>query len=409
MSGTVARAVSGGVEGGSWRQAAGSDGATRTIPEAVAKRVWIAAGGRCTFCNKNLLIDEVTGQQVMIGQLAHIAGWSDADGSPRGDSELPLRERNTAENLILMCHDQHKVIDDCSMWEVYDEDTLKRFKRRHEERMRLLTSMRDSQRSTVLRVVGAVGDIPVQLDRRSVALALLDRDIFPDYALLGYDAEVEVDLRRLGSPEDNPTYWTSAVTLLEREGERIRRLVESGDIHRLSILALARIPVLVALGGVIGEGMPVDLYPTRRAGREGFGWTEDVATADFDIRLIRDGSSTTDAAVAVSVSGHVDIDDVTSIVPQDVAVYEITVSSGALGPEVISSQESLDNFARTWRELLTTVDKGSIHNIQVFPAVPVTAAVTMGRLLMRGAHPGLRVFDLSHETRQYEFALEVRR
>jgi hypothetical protein len=46
--------------------------------------VWLAAGGRCTFCNKDLVKDDVTGQEVLIGQLAHIVGWSTAAGSPRG-------------------------------------------------------------------------------------------------------------------------------------------------------------------------------------------------------------------------------------------------------------------------------------------------------------------------------------
>src|SRR5262245_62080790 len=136
-------------ETGSWRKAIGPDAATRTIPEAVAKRVWIAAGGRCTFCNKHLLVDEVTGQDVMIGQLAHIAGWTDAAGSPRGDSSLRLPDRNTADNLMLMCHDQHKVIDDRSLWAVYDEETLKRFKRKHEESIRRLGALRDSSATTV--------------------------------------------------------------------------------------------------------------------------------------------------------------------------------------------------------------------------------------------------------------------
>lgn len=396
-------------EGGSWRQAVGPDGATRTIPEAVAKRVWIAAGGRCTFCKKHLLVDEVTGQDIMIGQLAHIAGWTTAKGSPRGGSSLPVPERNTAGNLMLMCHDQHKVIDDRSLWDVYDEETLKRFKRKHEEAIRRLGGLLDTSSTTVTRVVGAVGDIAVQLDRRTVARALLDRDLFPDYALLGYDKEVEVDLRPLGSPETNESYWTAVQSVLNTFGERIRRLTEAGDVHRLSVLALARIPALVALGGILGEGIDIDLYPTRRRGDEGFGWTDGVPTATFDVREVRSGAAHGSVAVAVSISGPVDVDQVAAEVSDDVAIHEIVVTSGTPDAEVICSQASLDNFSQTWRRMLTTVESHGVEHIDVFPAVPVTAAIAMGRLLMRGGHPPLRVFDLRHDTRRYEYALEVRR
>lgn len=80
-------------------QAIGPDGRTRTVPERVARRVWVAAGGRCTICNRYLLDDETTGQDVIIGQLAHIVGWSTADGSPRGSEDLDAAVRNEADKL----------------------------------------------------------------------------------------------------------------------------------------------------------------------------------------------------------------------------------------------------------------------------------------------------------------------
>jgi hypothetical protein len=45
---------------GSWLTARGPGGTSEGISEPVARRVWIASGGRCAFCNKNLLYDEVT-------------------------------------------------------------------------------------------------------------------------------------------------------------------------------------------------------------------------------------------------------------------------------------------------------------------------------------------------------------
>jgi CBASS immunity sensor of nucleotide second messenger signals len=44
--------------------------------------------------------------------------------------------------------------------------------------------------------------------------------------------------------------------------------------------------------------------------------------------------------------------------------------------------------------------------VEAFPAVPVTAAVALGRAPMRDIHPRLRVYDRTADGR-YEFALEV--
>lgn len=159
-------------------KAIGPNGETRTVPERVARRVWIAAGGRCTICNKYLADDEFTGQDVMVGQLAHIVGWSTATGSPRGGHELAASVRNGTDNLMLLCYDQHKVIDDKSLWDAFDVTTLRAMKRKHEARIRKLTEMSEERATTVLRVVGGIHGQPVELTEARVTTALLERDRF---------------------------------------------------------------------------------------------------------------------------------------------------------------------------------------------------------------------------------------
>jgi hypothetical protein len=66
------------------RRVVAPDGETRTVSDRTALRVWVAAGGRCTMCNRHLVDDGYTSADVSVGQLAHIVGWSKASGSPRG-------------------------------------------------------------------------------------------------------------------------------------------------------------------------------------------------------------------------------------------------------------------------------------------------------------------------------------
>lgn len=394
---------------GSWLSAVGPDDATESIPEPVARRVWIASGGRCAFCNKNLLFDETTNQDIFIGQLAHIVGRSTAAGSPRGDDLLPEAERNSAANLMLLCYDQHHVIDHRSMWDDYGVETLRKMKRSHEDAMRQLTGLRDQQRSTVIRAVGKIGVVPVELSRRTVAAALLERGRFPDYILLGAGTEYEVDLRSLpGEEEGSMLYWQSVDAYIAEAGRRLQQAVAAGDVTHVSVLALARIPALIRLGAALGEGLQVDLYPTRRSGSEGFGWTDDVPIAEFTCGQRQSGDPTK-LAILVSLSGTVEMARLPDEIDGNWTIYEITLTNMPASVETICSQAALDNFLHCWRDLLATVehDHAGIDSVSVFPAVPVTAAIAIGRALIRGAHPKLAIYDLSVATGRYEFAMDI--
>ena len=62
-------------------------------------------------------------------------------------------------------------------------------------------------------------------------------------------------------------------------------------------------------------------------------------------------------------------------------------------------------FTSTWRRLLGSIEAEhlGVDNIPVFPAVPAAAAVSMGRHVMRAAHPPLHIYDrvIGDDTYQY--------
>lgn len=385
--------------------AVGPDGQTRAVPERIARRVWVAAGARCTMCNRYLADEEITGRDVMVGQLAHIVGWSTALGSPRGSDFLPPNERNLAANLMLLCYDQHKVIDDRSMWEVSDANTLRAMKRKHELRIRRLTGMGEERATTVLRVVGNLHGRPVDLTDNRVTNALLERDRFPDWTLRGAD-ELEIDLRALPGEESSTSgYWASAREHLEDRLGYLRTQVRKGQVCHLSIFALARIPVLVMLGTLLDETLPTDFYPKRRDGSEGWGWTAESPQIDFAHTRVQAGSDSHRVAVMLSVSGSVDPGRLPPEFDDRYTLYELRPVGTTPTPALIGNAPTLDAFSQAWRKVLAEIEinhRGTPF-IDVFPAVPATAAVSMGRHLMRVAQPPLRVFDRvgGNDTYQY--------
>lgn len=392
-------------------RAVGPGGQSRVVPDSVARHVWVASGGRCTICNKYLLGDQFTGHDVPIGQLAHIVGWSTAAGSPRGDDGLPVERRNTPDNLMLLCHDQHRVIDHRSLWEVFDTATLRAMKRRHEDRIWHLTGLTPDSGTTVLRVVGNIHGQPVELNSHTVTAALLARNRFPDWTLRGSD-EFEIDLRAIpGERHGTSEYWTAARSLLEDRLEYLSTQVRKERVNHISIFALARIPVLVMLGTMLDKTLKVDIYPKRRDTEKGWGWDELATPVEFTFVLRRDGADPRKVAVLFSVSGTVDITRLPAEFDHTCTIYELRPVAVLPTPELIKTQNCLDRFSRTWRTLLATIEAEhpGAETIAIFTAAPAAAAVAIGRHLMRAAHPPLRIYDRAPHTGTYQFTVETNR
>jgi len=389
-------------------QAIEPDGTTRTIKEPVVRRVWVAAGGRCTFCNRYLLGDDFTGEPVFTGQLAHIVGWDTAEGSPRGDDDLPTNQRNGAENLMLICYDQHRVIDTKSLWEAYGKERLREFKRKHERKIKELTALADPDATTVIRLIGNIHGGAVQLATSAVSAALLADGKFPNYALVGVN-EYEIDLRTLpGEDISMDGYWQAALLTIQERLRLLRALVAKETITDLSIFALARVPLLIALGAVLDDTVPTKVYPKRRGNDEGWGWPEDGQVVDFEWRTLNDGTDeATEVTVLFSVSGSIEM----SRLPVELAatrIYEIKPVASVPNFDVVASAATVDNFALCWRAVIAQLETHEhVARVNLVPAVPTTVAVAIGRHINRSVHPPMRVYDRLHNSADYAFTLEV--
>jgi hypothetical protein len=77
--------------------------------------------------------------------------------------------------------------------------------------------------------------------------------------------------------------------------------------------------------------------------------------------------------------------------------------------DILRARASLDNFARAYHDCLGTIEaaRPKPAAIELLPAVPVAAAVMLGRGLMRDAQPVLRVYDRVRPDEPFEFALEI--
>lgn len=376
------------------------------VDDLDARRVWVAAGGRCTFCKEFLADDENTGQAVFTGQLAHIVGATEEQGSPRGKSLKTMEQRAQPENLMLLCPGEHKVIDTREHWATYSEEQLLAFKQQHEKDIRELTGLLRKSKSTVIRVAGDIRGRAVDFSKQAVIQTLLKEQRFPDFSLHDDSRNCEVDLRpRDGEDDSDDIYWKSSVLTLDKRLKPLHNHLKTKEIDHISVFALARIPILVQLGVLLDDVTNVTVHNRRRGTGDGWGWYAEGRSKDltFNVTAVPGNGN---PVVTFSISGPVDLDAL-PVELQGKPRYDIRAEGVDLNPKLLQSAEDLDALVDKWREVLATLEANHRNEpISLVLAVSAAAAVEIGRAHMAGVHAKLRVFDRIDNT--YALALETR-
>lgn len=368
---------------------------TRHIKRNATLDLWVRSGGRCAICNKFLLEEPYFERPINLGERAHVAGWKDTAGSPRGDSPLPLSERNEEKNLILLCSDHHKIVDHVDTRADFPEERLLEIKREHEERIHHLTAMSHDRETTVLRLFSAVrGSIPEMTRELAMRTVVDGSGRYARFPLSVDRHSIEINLAHLPEPEEDDSYWRLGCREIDKVAQRVSEFIHEKHIRHLSIFALARIPLLVYLGYVLDDKVPVELYQKHRMEGEGWIWPEDSAPVRFEGVERRAGTQRGAVVLMLSLSGTINLEDLPDEV-RDFDVFEIRPAGVTPNRNLFRSRANLDSFVRAYQDFLAELERShkETATIHLFPSVPITAAIACGRSLMRHVQPALCVYD----------------
>lgn len=115
------------------------DRLSRNIPQKEIKALHLLSGGVCAFpgCGKRLIEPGTETEDVTIlAEMAHIVG--DSRQGPRGVSPMSDEDRDKHTNLILVCGEHHKLIDDRPR--TFSVPVLRQMKADHEGRIQRAVS-----------------------------------------------------------------------------------------------------------------------------------------------------------------------------------------------------------------------------------------------------------------------------
>jgi hypothetical protein len=370
-------------------------------------KLWVRAGGRCTLCKKDLMEGSLTYEEMPLGEGAHIVGQKQTARSPRGEDAMLPTERDLASNILLACSNCHTEIDKQIALSVMTIDELRHRKAQHENEIAHLTGLTSDRRSSVLRVFGHVKNAPVVLDRAEAARAVIrSGERFPLF-MPAFDRQgIEVDLRRLpGEDRATPAYYAAATQMITDALDRMQQGIERGDVVHLSVFAFARLPLLVYLGAHLDDAVAAEIYQRHRA-TNGWEWPQAGRAQVFTTSMLKTGAvEASDGALIVNLSGNTRVEDLPESL-HDAPVWEL--SPDRRDEDVIASRESLAAFESAVRQFFTDLESTHkrLARLHVFGPIPISAAVTLGRVLKA---PDLRPSVVTYDwaTDAYQFAVEV--
>ncbi len=359
---------------------------SRSIHVMTRLLLFVRAGGRCEFNghNKYLLRHSMTLTEGNFAQMAHIVAFSPK--GPRGKKRFPGKYLNSAANLMLLCHECHKLID--THPEGYTAKALRRFKQRHEERVLRLTGSSPDQQTKVVILKANIGRQAVEIAPGEIQEAIAPR--YPDAEPLVIDLTAIAD-------GDDQVFWETARRTIAEQIERFYAPRLDGPPPRhISLFALAPIPLLFFLGSQLSSKIPVDLYQRHRD-PENWTWKTTGDPVTYSVRTLRTGSDRSKVALLLSLSGAVNVESLPAEIDERFSLYEITLANLAPNTGFLRLRQDLLGFQRIYQQALATIvkDHRLVDEIHLFPAVPAPVAVLCGREPLPKVHPTLVVYDFN--------------
>lgn len=371
-----------------------ADNIGRHIKGEAERTLWGLAAARCEFsdCNRLLHKSAVTQECVNVAQMAHI--YSFAPDGPRGRG--PYKDNpaglNDLPNLMLVCYDCHKKIDQDKKGDRYSPSLLKQWKQSHEARIRRVTGISPSKKSHVLIYGSRIGDehSPLQYD-------LAVHAMFPDW----YPAEDKpIALSMRCSHDDSlPEFWPTEAAHLKREFERsIRPRVEEGAPNHFSIFSFAPQPLLILLGTLMTDKVPSVVYQLHR---EPHGWEWQPHPNDFEFIINEPADKSGTPILVVSLSGKIDPGRVTATQSGRLSIWELTIAD--CHNDFLRSEAQLTMFRQVIRRVMVAIQTShpEAQALHVFPAMPLSCAVEFGRARMPKADLPWIIHDQNNKHQKF--------
>ena len=344
------------------------------------------AAGRCQFkgCNRVLFRDMVSLVTFNNTNVAHIVASS--PNGARGDVQKSHALSNSLDNLMLMCADHHKLVDDHPA--DYPVTKLRKMKQEQERAVESVCEALNSDQSQILLLTSRIKN------QQSVTISKTDaiNAIIPAYRPFEQTTCIDVES---GHQYFSSAYWRDAENSLSNQ---FNCFVASATKlnHRMhfSVFPLAPIPLIMKLGYLMGDKIHSNVYQHRRH-PDTWRWQKKNSGVCFLERCHLPRKTGRGVALIFALSAAIGEGERNEFADYVKAKYVYELCADKPSVDCISTRDDLSRFWHSYQRLMEQIkaDHPRSKEILVFSAVPVSAAFEIGRRYMPGVYPRFRVFD----------------
>lgn len=368
---------------------------SRRIRESVAVLLWGRSAGRCQIrgCNTTLYKSALTQTSINRAEKAHI--YSFAKGGPRGWGPRLPHQLNDISNLMLVCQSCHLEIDAAP--DKFTAALLMTYKLEHESRIELASGIAPNKKSQVVLYGANIGK-----ESSTLLSATVNEALFPNF----YPASehpIEISMRWEGR-DSTTNYWqTEAQNLKAAFQAKVAPLIENGD--HLSIFGRAPIPLLALLGTLLTDRAICEVRQLQREPTATWNWASGEDEVGY--QLNEPTSTTGTPALVISLSAQIDRKRVTDVLGTNTAIWELTINQPH--NDFLKTRAHLSEFRSIARKAIAHIARAHGHDtpLAIFPALPVSTAIELGRVRMPKADMPWTIYDQNKETGQFTKALKI--
>lgn len=366
------------------------------IPEKIKIILMGKSGGKCEFrgCNKIILQETLTGKSGIYSNFAHII--ADRVNGPRGNKELSPKLAQAESNIMVLCFEHHKLIDENE--NEYPVVMLNEMKEDHEKYINELMKIPKNNNVIAIKYSSSISDrIPIITDvdikssvkkqKRYITGQIID---LSGNTYNEKEAEVFFNLE---SGNLKQCFMQNVKTIQKRDGNQ-----------KIYLYAIAPQPLLIYLGTLFSDISNVEVQQLQREPMQEW-YLGDVKDENFDVKLNIPNKKYAKVALNISITADISEERIRNVLGKecDIIKVESTIHSN----DIIKNKSQLEIYKKKIREAYERIKDtyGRDCEINVFPAMPISIAIETGRCWMKKAHPRLTIYD---EKNGFKKALEIK-
>ncbi|AVQ99801.1 hypothetical protein OBCHQ24_12540 [Oceanobacillus iheyensis] len=355
--------------------------------------LWMASGGICSFegCSKRL-IQNTNGSLTNVGIKAHIIGH--AKNSARHEYmeeyEYTQAQLEDVSNLMLMCYDHSKIIDDEKTREQFPPDRLFAMKNKHEKWI-ASRSQEQKKKSIALihkRLGAPLTDIEFDGEAPYILIeAVEEQTEFIEFTCDGWEE---------GKRKNEVLYEEFSARIREREANAVE------------IFPLSPIPLLAHMGFLLTDTVSLSIY---QFDREREVWVSDKPQENekVEIKITKDSNvnGKRELAVIVSVSGTVKVKDINETMDKPFDSLSFTINNPGL-KRVLYREDVKFIQSIIKDEVEELIQQQDYNRIHLFLAVPAGLAIELGRGINPRMWGEVCLYQYDRRTSpRYQYALSL--